>query len=79
MRCSSTGCRIPETSRILGAVIIVGGLGTPLIGVERARVFVAWWATQGAAFLRVWASVALVFGLFLAYAMAPRRSRVGRF
>ena len=36
MRCSSTGCRIPETSRILAAVI-VGSLAPSLLGVERAQ------------------------------------------
>ena len=70
--------RTPTTLRVLGVVIIVGGLVTPLIGVERARAFVAWWATQGSALLRVWAGVALVFGLFLAYAMAPRTHRPDR-
>ena len=70
--------RTPTTLRILGVVIIVGGLVTPLLGVERARMFVAWWATQGSAFLRAWAGVALVFGLFLAYAIAPRTPRSDR-
>lgn len=71
--------RTPTTLRVLGVVIIVGGLVTPLIGVERARMIVAWWATQGSAFLRVWAGVALVVGLFLIYAVvaspAPVRVR----
>ena len=57
---------------------LVGGLVTPLLGVERARMIVAWWATQGSALLRVWAGVALVFGLFLAYAVAPRTPRSDR-
>ena len=70
--------RTPTTLRVLGVVIIVGGLVTPLIGVERARAFVAWWATQGSAFLRAWAGVALVFGLFLAYEIAPRTPRSDR-
>ena len=70
--------RTPTTLRVLGVVIIVGGLVTPLLGVERARMIVAWWATQGPAFLRVWAGIALVFGLFLAYAIAPRTPRSDR-
>jgi hypothetical protein len=67
--------RAPKIIRILGVVIIVAGLATPLIGVERARAIVEWWAAQGSALLRVWAGIALVFGLFLAYAVAPRRPR----
>jgi hypothetical protein len=65
----------PTTLRVLGVVIIVGGLVTPLFGVERARMIVAWWATQGSAFMRVWAVVALVLGVFLAYATAPHAPR----
>jgi hypothetical protein len=33
---------------------------------------VDWWAGHGSAFMRVWAGVALAFGLFLAYAIAPQ-------
>jgi hypothetical protein len=65
---AATTSRTPTTFRILGVIIIVGGVVTPLIGVERARMFVALWATQGATFIRLWAGVAVVFGLFLAYA-----------
>ena len=68
--------RTPTTLRVLGAVIIVGGLVTPSIGVERARMFVAWWATQGSAFLRVWVVIALAFGWFFAYVTAPRARRL---
>lgn len=60
--------RAPTTLRVLGVIIIIGGLVTPLIGVERARIFLAWWATQGTMGMRLWASIALVFGLFVAYA-----------
>jgi len=67
--------RTPTTLRVLGVLIIVGGLVTPLIGVERARVFLAWWATQGTMGMRLWASIALVFGLFVAYAARTPRSK----
>jgi hypothetical protein len=66
--------RLPRALRILGAIIIVGGLVTPLIGVERARMFLAWWVTQGAMIMRAWASIALVFGLVLVYAARTPRS-----
>jgi len=67
--------RAPQTLRSLGVVIIAAGLVTPLLGVDRARAIVVWWTAQGTAFMRVWAGVALAFAMFLAYAVAPRRSR----
>jgi hypothetical protein len=67
--------RAPKTVRVLGVVIIVAGVVTPLVGVERARAIVEWWTAQGTAFMRAWAGVALAFGLFLAYAVAPRPLR----
>lgn len=70
--------RAPQTLKMLGVVIIVAGLATPLIGVDRARVIVEWLTTQGPALMRVWAGFALGFGLFLAYAVAPPRPRSDR-
>jgi len=67
--------RAPTTVRILGVVIFGAGLITPLIGIERAHAIVEWWSDQGTAFMRVWAAIALAFGLFLAYAIAPRTPR----
>jgi hypothetical protein len=68
--------RMPATLRVLGLTIIVGGLVTPLIGVERAHIFLAWWVTQGSMGMRVWASIALVFGLVLVCAArTPRPNR----
>ena len=68
--------RAPKTLRILGVVIIVAGLVTPLVGVERARMIVEWWAAQGSAFMRVWAGFVFALGLLLAYAVVPRRLRL---
>jgi hypothetical protein len=61
--------------RIFGVVIVVGGLVTPLLGVERASALIGWWAAHGSLFMRIWAAVALAFGLYLAYALVPRNSR----
>lgn len=76
--CAAPTSRAPGIIRVVGIVIIIAGLATPLIGVDRARVIVEWWTAQGPTFLRVWASFALVLGLFLAYAVAPRRLRHDR-
>ena len=62
--------RAPKTLRILGVVTVVGGIVTPLFGVDRARTIVEWMTTQGTAFMRIWGAIALVLGLFLAYAAA---------
>lgn len=65
--------RMPRTVRILGAFIVLAGIVTPFIGVEGARAIVAWWSAQGVGFMRTWAVFALVFGLFIIYAVTPRR------
>jgi hypothetical protein len=66
---SAPTSRFPEIVRILGIVILVAGLITPLIGRERFRRMLHWWSARGSAFMRVWAGFALGFGLFLAYAV----------
>jgi drug/metabolite transporter (DMT)-like permease len=65
--------RAPKTLRVLGVVIVIAGIATALLGVERARAFLDWWTAHGLAFLRMGAGVALAAGSFIAYATAPRR------
>jgi hypothetical protein len=67
--------RAPKVLRILGIIILVAGLFTPLFGVERLHRLIGWWSAQGTVFLRVWAAFALAFGLFLAYAVVPNLRR----
>ena len=59
----------PEVVRVLGLIIIAAGLLTPLFGVERLRRILEWWSRPRLAFMRVWAGIALVCGLLLAYAV----------
>lgn len=67
--------RTPGILRVLGVFIIVAGLFTPFFGVERSRAMFDWWSIQGPLFTRVWAIVAVVFGLFIVYVVtSPRRS-----
>ena len=67
--------RTPGILRVLGVFIIVAGLFTPFFGVERSRAMFDWWSTQGPSFTRMWAIVAVVFGLFIVYVVtSPRRS-----
>jgi hypothetical protein len=63
--------RAPEVVRILGIIILVAGLITPLFGLERFRRLLDWWSARGPAFMRVWAGFALAFGLLLAYTVVP--------
>jgi len=67
------GSRAPIALRVLGVLIVIAGVITPFFGVERSRAVVDWWSSQGAAFMRVGMGFAVVFGLAIVYAVAPRR------
>jgi hypothetical protein len=68
---SAPTSRVQEVVRILGIIIFVVGIITPLFGIERFRRLLNWWSERGPVFMRVWAGFALGFGLFLAYAVMP--------
>jgi len=57
--------------RGLGALIALGGILTPLIGIPFARMVLGWWSEGGPALVRIWASVALLLGAFILYAASP--------
>ena len=63
--------RAPDVVRVLGIVILVSDLITPLVGIERFRKILNGWSARGFAFKRFWAGFALAFGLFLACAVLP--------
>jgi len=65
--------RMPRTLRILGAFIVLAGIITPFVGVERVHAIVEWWSAQDVVFMRTWATVAVIFGIFIIYAVTPRR------
>ena len=58
--------RAPRTLRVLGAIIIIAGLTTPLFGVERSRAILDW-ESHGTRFIRLGAALAIVLGAFLAF------------
>ena len=68
---SAPTSRVQEVVRILGIIIFVVGIITPLFGIERFRRLLNWWSERGHVFMGVWAGFALGFGLFLAYAVMP--------
>ena len=65
--------RMPTTLRIIGAVIVLAGLLTPFIGAERAQAMLTAWSDLGPILMRAAPSVAILFGLFIIYAVSPRR------
>jgi hypothetical protein len=65
--------RVPRTLRVVGAVVLVAGLATPLFGVERTRAILDWESTQGTALVRVMAGLVLAIGGFIAFAVATGR------
>ena len=69
----ASASRMPSTLRVIGVVIIVLGLFTPLFGVERSQATLGWFSSQGPLFVQVVASVATIFGLFIIYAVNSRQ------
>jgi len=68
---SAPDTRAPDLIAAVGVVIIVIGVITPFVGVDRFRGLLDWWSAQGPVFLRVWAALTLALGLALIYAIAP--------
>jgi hypothetical protein len=70
---AATASRLPKTLRVIGAFSIVAGIITPFFGVVRTRAIIDWWSAQGTTFLRGWAVLPVILGLFIIYAVATRR------
>ena len=64
--------RMPQTLRVIGGVVILAGLLTPLFGVTRSEAMFGWLSSQGPAFVRVIALFAIAFGALVVYAGTPR-------
>ena len=65
--------RTPRALRLVGFIVLVAGLITPLFGVDRSRAMLDWWMAEGSGFMRLWAGLGVVFGAFVVYAVAPHR------
>jgi hypothetical protein len=70
---AAPGSRLPGTVHVIGIIIIVAGLLTPLFGLEFAQAMLTWLSSHGPLFMRAWASLAVAFGGFVVYAVAPPR------
>jgi hypothetical protein len=64
--------RAPRTLRVLGVVIFVAGILTPLVGLRRVAELLDWWSGLGPGFLRAWGAVAFMVGLSLVHVTFPR-------
>ena len=72
----ATESRMPRTLRVIGILIVVAGLLTPLFGTERFGEAIAWFSAQAPFLIRAVALAPLVIGLFFVYAINSHR-RVG--
>lgn len=70
---AASAARLPRTLRMLGVLFVVAGIISPFFGVERIREILDWWSAQGPTFMRVWAVFPVMLGLFIVYAVMPRR------
>jgi hypothetical protein len=70
---AAAASRAPKTLRVLGIIMCLQGLAATLMGPGRARAVLEWETMQGTALLRVGAAVALVAGVFMAFAVMSRR------
>ncbi len=64
--------RAPIALRIIGALILLGGLLTPFLGTHLAAIIMGWWS-QGPGIIRAWAIAAAILGAFIVYAAGPKR------
>ena len=65
--------RMPRTLRVIGVLILVAGLLTPLLGTERFGVFLTWFSGQAPLLVRAAAVVPFIVGLFFVYAINSHR------
>jgi hypothetical membrane protein len=70
--------RAPKVLQAAGAVAMLAGLVTPLIGVERAHAIFEWEVSLGTTVLRSGAAVVAAAGVFLAFAVSTNRPAARR-
>ena len=72
---ASRDSRMPWGLRVLGGLMLAGGLLTPFFGPEIAKVILASWSEGGTATVRLWAAGSLALGAFILHAVRPADSR----
>jgi hypothetical protein len=69
----AAGSRMPRTLRLIGAFIVVAGLLTPFVGVLPFDEALAWFSMHRLGLFRLVATLPMIGGIFLAYAINPGR------
>ena len=67
---AAPGSRAPGILGVVGGLIVISGLITPLIGLERARAMFEWWAAQPGLVMRVWGALVVLVGGLVAYGVS---------
>jgi|ERR1051326_613576 hypothetical protein len=68
---AAPGARVPTTMRVVGILVVIAGLLTPVFELSWFRGFLEWWFGH----MRLWAGIAVVVGAALAYGVSPARYR----
>lgn len=68
---SAPGSRTPDFLRVLGIIVIVAGIATPLIGLRRFEALLRWWSESDESYLRAYSFVLLALGGSIVWAVAP--------
>jgi hypothetical protein len=65
--------RMPRTVRIVGGIVVIAGIVTPMFGVDRSLAVVNWLAAQGPLLIRLAAVWIVALGSFMIYATGSVR------
>lgn len=69
----ASASRTPKTLRVFGVIALIAGIATPFLGVQRAAAIRDWAIAQGPSLIRLWAGIALAFGIFILYSVISGR------
>lgn len=70
---ASPASRAPRTLRVLGVIVILGGLLTPFLATSLSRTIFEWWTQGGSPVIRSFAAAGMVLGGFVLSATWRRR------
>src|SRR2546423_4621008 len=62
---AATATRTPKTIRVIGLIILVAGIATALIPLDRAQAMKEWWLARGSDTLRIAVCFPLAVGIFI--------------
>lgn len=70
---AASASRMPKTMRVLGIIVLVAGIATAFLGVDRAHSIADWWSNQGSGPIRLFGFLAVALGCLIAYALVGER------